>query len=164
MMTNLILGLIILICLIAKEEIAINEELVISISFIITIAIIKTMVKDSANEAFNARAEEQENEIITQGKKIIHVYQQIITYAYGFLESNTVGNTMAFTETLKVSNELVNNETLSNKTEQFIDQKLNAYSTLIIEDIMKVSVPAVNKESLKVIAEKKIDSKFSSIC
>jgi hypothetical protein len=163
MIVNLILGLIILVCLIAKEEIAINEELVISISFIITIAVIKSMVKDSANEAFNGRAEEQENEILTQGKKVIHVYQQIITYANGLLDSNNVGNTLAYSETVKFSNDLLNNQTLSNKTEQFIDNKLNAYSNLIVEEFMKVSITN-SKENLKTVADKAIDFKYSSIC
>ena len=163
MMINLILGLIVLICLIAKEEIAINEELVIAISFIITIAIIKTMVKDSANEAFNGRAEEQENEILTQGRKVIHVYQQIITYANGLLEANNVGNIMVYNETVKFANEISTNKTLSNKTEQFIDNKLNAYSSLLAEEFMKVTI-SNSKESLKVLSEKTINPKYSSIC
>lgn len=163
MIINLILGLIILICLIAKEEIAINEELVIAISFIITIAVIKTMVKDSANEAFNSRAEEQENEILTQGRKVIHVYQQIITYANGLIEANNVGNIMVYNETIKFANEVATNKTLSNKTEQFIDHKLNAYSLSIAEEFMKVTI-SNSKESLKAVSEKTIDSTYSSIC
>ncbi|KAK5574400.1 hypothetical protein RB653_011181 (mitochondrion) [Dictyostelium firmibasis] len=140
MIVNVILGLILIIGLIAKEEIALNEELVISISFIITIMIIKTMIKDSANDAFKSRAEEQENEFLTQGKKVIHIYSQLITYAKGLLETTIIDNTLVYAETMHFAKEGIKTQQLSNKVASFIDLKLKNYSNIMLTEVMQKEI------------------------
>nr|YP_010191926.1 ATPase subunit 4 [Dictyostelium intermedium]DAZ85387.1 TPA_asm: ATPase subunit 4 [Dictyostelium intermedium] len=128
MIVKIILGLILIIGLIAKEEIALNEELVISISFIITIMVIKTMIKDSANEAFKSRGETQEQEFLTDGGKSLHKNVQKLNYEGSVIAVRKANNSFSNKETIKFAKEGMGHQTIRSKLYSFLSGNINNYS------------------------------------
>ncbi|KAM9955047.1 hypothetical protein ACTFIR_012891, partial [Dictyostelium discoideum] len=95
-----------------KEEIALNEELVIASSFIITIMVIKTMIKDSANEAFKSRGETQEQEFLTDGGKSLHKNVQKLNYEGSVIAVRKANNSFSNKETIKFAKEGMGHQTI----------------------------------------------------
>ncbi|KAN0033160.1 hypothetical protein ACTA71_006758 [Dictyostelium dimigraforme] len=81
MLINLLLILGLIIGLVAKEEIALNEELIIAISFMITIAVIRFAAKDSTNGMCNDRSVNQENNFTFNGKNAVEFVSSTLLFS-----------------------------------------------------------------------------------
>lgn len=133
---KLLLLLLILIGLLAKEEIALNEELVIASSFIITIVIIKSLVKDNANESFKARSDEQENEFVSNGKKAIEFKGSLGTIANVIKNVSNIVPTVEADETLKFANKDLSVDGIINGSTKIVNKGLQLNSTLKLNNTL----------------------------
>ncbi|KAM9977945.1 hypothetical protein ACTFIY_009622 [Dictyostelium cf. discoideum] len=95
----------------------------------------RLIVEDSANDAFKSRAEEQENEFLTQGRKVIHIYSQLVTYAKGLLETAIIDNTLVYAETINFAKNGLTSQQLGNKVTNFINVALKNYSNIVLNEI-----------------------------
>ncbi|KAM9977978.1 hypothetical protein ACTFIY_002742 [Dictyostelium cf. discoideum] len=129
MLNKLILSILILIGLLAKEEIALNEELVIASSFIITLIIIKTLVKDNANESFKERSDDQENDFVSNGKKAIEYKGHIRDVANAINKISHIVPTVEADETLKFASNNLTSDKIGNSSTKIVNKGLQVYST-----------------------------------
>ncbi|KAN0032961.1 hypothetical protein ACTFIV_006903 [Dictyostelium citrinum] len=125
---SLIIGLI------AKEEIALNEELIIAISFMITIAVIRFAAKDSTNGMCTDRSVNQENNFTFNGKNAVEFVSSTLVFSKMKQKTAQTESKVELKETVdfETDSSLLSITPISIKATNFSNGTLSSYSTNVL--------------------------------
>nr|YP_003579817.1 ATPase subunit 4 [Dictyostelium citrinum]ACD12724.1 ATPase subunit 4 [Dictyostelium citrinum] len=133
MLINLLLILGLIIGLVAKEEIALNEELIIAISFMITIAVIRFAAKDSTNGMCNDRSVNQENNFTFNGKNAVEFVSSTLLFSKMKQKTTQTESKVELKETIAFETDgILSLEPISIKATNFSNGTLSSYSTNVL--------------------------------